>query len=171
MNVTLTLYTINDFLERGGLPLYAIFGIAVLLWVLFLERFLYLHLVSRKDQKRLVKEWNTTKSLADTEKIRAMFKNQFQQKQYEGLNVIKMLITVTPLFGLLGTVYGMMEIFDTIAQNGVAEAREMANGISRATLPTMSSMAIAIIGLFFQHRIEAIAKKKTLKFSDQLSRT
>jgi biopolymer transport protein ExbB len=62
----------------------------------------------------------------------------------------------------------MMEIFDVIALNGTGDARAMADGISMATLPTMAGMAVAITGLFFQKKIEEIARKKSVHFYEGL---
>ena len=56
--------------------------------------------------------------------------------------------------------YGMIEIFDVIAQQGTGDARALANGISMATLPTMTGMAVAIVGLFFIRFMESSANRK-----------
>ena len=45
----------------------------------------------------------------------------------------------------------------------------MANGISMATLSTMSGMAVAISGLFLHHKIRAAADKKVAGFNDRLT--
>ena len=51
---------------------------------------------------------------------------------------IKTLVAAAPLFGLLGTVTGMVEVFDVMAITGSSNASAMAAVISNATLPTMS---------------------------------
>ena len=45
--------------------------------------------------------------------------------------VIKVLIALCPLMGLLGTVVGMVQVFDTLAITGTGSPRAMASGISR----------------------------------------
>ncbi len=52
------------------------------------------------------------------------------------------------MLGLLGTVTGMIEVFDIMAITGTGNARLMASGIARATLPTMTGLVISITGLF-----------------------
>ena len=52
-----------------------------------------------------------------------------------------------PLFGLLGTVTGMIAVFDVMAFKGLGNPRLMAGGVSQATLPTMVSMVVALVGL------------------------
>ncbi len=171
MNVLPILYAVNDFLVHGGIALYAIFFIAILLWAMIIERFLYINFFSRREQSRLIEEWQSYQNHLDASKIRETLKSLFQQKLYGGLAVIKMLIQITPLMGLFGTVYGMIEVFDVIAQTGTQDPRAMANGISMATLPTMSGMGVAITGLFFRHQIEMLANKKNVNFHEKLHST
>ena len=60
---------------------------------------------------------------------------------------IQILITLCPVLGLLGTVTGMIEVFDVVSFFGTGNARALASGITKATLPTMTGMAISIVGL------------------------
>ena len=55
---------------------------------------------------------------------------------------------MAPLLGLIGTVSGMLEVFDSMALRGSADARTMATGVSHAMLCTMSGLAVSITGLY-----------------------
>ena len=48
----------------------------------------------------------------------------------------------------LGTVTGMIEVFQVMAFTGGGDARSMAGGVSKATLPTMAGMTTALSGVF-----------------------
>ena len=74
------------------------------------------------------------------------------------LIVIKMLIAICPMLGLLGTVIGMIHVFDVMAVTGTGNARAMASGISQATISTMAGMIIAISGLYFHLLIKRMIK-------------
>ena len=50
--------------------------------------------------------------------------------------------------GLLGTVGGMLEVFDSMAARGSADARSMASGISEAMICTLTGLAVSITGLY-----------------------
>ena len=63
--------------------------------------------------------------------------------------MVKTLVALCPLLGLLGTVTGMIEVFDVMAIAGSGNARAMAAGVSKATIPTMAGMVAAISGLYF----------------------
>ena len=71
--------------------------------------------------------------------------------------------------GILGTVTGMINVFDVMAIIGTGSAREMANGISMATIPTMAGLVVAISGLFFISRLEERSKKAIEYLEDNLS--
>jgi len=58
------------------------------------------------------------------------------------------LVALCPLLGLMGTVTGMIEVFDVMAVSGSGNARSMASGVSKATIPTMAGMVGALSGVF-----------------------
>ena len=55
--------------------------------------------------------------------------------------------------GLLGTVYGMIEVFEVLSFLGTGNPRAMSSGVAKATIPTMASMVITIISLYFRQDI------------------
>ncbi len=61
---------------------------------------------------------------------------------------IAVLAAVSPLFGLLGTVTGMMTTFDVMAVFGAGNAKAMAGGISEALITTQSGLLVAVPGFF-----------------------
>ena len=56
-----------------------------------------------------------------------------------GIPIIQALVALCPLLGLMGTVTGMIEVFDVMAISGSGNARSMASGVSKATIPTMAN--------------------------------
>ena len=53
------------------------------------------------------------------------------------LTLIKMIATIAPLGGLLGTVTGMIQVFQQITVYGAGDPTIMAGGISQALMPTV----------------------------------
>jgi biopolymer transport protein ExbB len=82
--------------------------------------------------------------------------------------MIKTLVAVCPLLGLLGTVTGMIEVFDVMAMVGSGNARAMASGVYMATIPTMAGMVAALSGVYFIARLERLARRKIVKVKDTL---
>ena len=62
------------------------------------------------------------------------------------LSMIETCVALCPFFGLLGTVTGMIEVFNAMAVQG-GNARSMAAGVSMATIPTMSGMIASLSGM------------------------
>ena len=71
------------------------------------------------------------------------------------------------MLGLLGTVTGMIEVFDVMASGG-GNTRGMAAGVSKATLPTMAGMVAAISGMLFSIQLEHFAEARTAQEQEQL---
>lgn len=159
-----------EFLHQGGDVLFIIAIFSFVLFVLSLERILYFSFSARKTKATLL---NIVKSHSATSTRPAMVRYA-ESKYLQALNAtqpyIKFLSQSVTLLGLLGTVYGMIDIFDVIAVQGTGDARALAEGISKATLPTMTGMAVAIIGLFLLLMINATARRQTLAFSEELKR-
>ena len=74
---------------------------------------------------------------------------QVQSALDSHLGLISVLIKICPLAGLLGTVLGMLEVFDAVAATGSNNPRSTAAGVSKATISTMAGMVVAISGLLF----------------------
>lgn len=67
------------------------------------------------------------------------------------LNMLGTIALVTPLMGLLGTVFGMIRVFSSISQGGAANPSMLAGGIAEALITTAAGLTIAIPSLLF-HR-------------------
>ncbi len=67
------------------------------------------------------------------------------------LPTVAIIGTLLPMLGLLGTVTGMIKVFEVIAVHGTGDPGEMAQGISQALLTTASGLIIAIPVIFVHH--------------------
>jgi biopolymer transport protein ExbB len=84
------------------------------------------------------------------------------------IGLIKALIAICPLLGLMGTVTGMVSVFDVMTYAGSANARAMAAGVSMATVPTMAGMVAALSGVYFGTWLEHKAVTETETLADLL---
>lgn len=161
---------IRDFFERGGTVLWVIFFTLVFLWSLIVERFIYYGKEFPEDLKKMVLRWQTRTDHSSWYacKIRQARVAGLTRKLFKNISLIKMLVTLCPLMGLLGTVTGMIRVFDVMAETGTGNARMMASGISMATIPTMSGMVAALSGLYFGKLLENRAKKEVQRVRQSL---
>jgi biopolymer transport protein ExbB len=84
------------------------------------------------------------------------------------MRVLKVLVPLAPLLGLIGTVSGMLEVFDSMALRGSADARSMASGVSEAMICTLSGLAVSIVGLYPVYYFDSRARRETELFADSL---
>lgn len=74
------------------------------------------------------------------------------------LTVIKLISAVAPLFGLLGTVTGMIETFQAITLFGTGDPSQMAGGISAALMTTVEGLVVAIPTLLLHSFVSGSSK-------------
>ncbi|RLA21624.1 MAG: MotA/TolQ/ExbB proton channel family protein [Gammaproteobacteria bacterium] len=162
--------SMRAFMETGGDVLWVILLLAIVLWSLVVERFIYLRKVWPVQKAEWVSSWanRQDKHSWKARCIREQLISEAKQQLEKTVPIIKMLIGLCPLLGLLGTVTGMIHLFDVMAVTGTGNARAMASGVSQATIPTMAGMVIAIAGLYFSNRIEGRTKDAARHLSDLL---
>lgn len=64
-----------------------------------------------------------------------------------GLGLLETIAAIAPLLGLLGTVLGMIEVFDVVSRQGAGQAQSLSGGISEALITTATGLAIGIPSL------------------------
>jgi biopolymer transport protein ExbB len=79
------------------------------------------------------------------------------------LPVLATVAVVSPLFGLLGTVTGMINAFTTIALEGTGDPQQLAGGISQALLTTAGGLTIAIPCLIFYQLFDSWVNRYVLE--------
>ena len=82
--------------------------------------------------------------------------------------LMRVLVPLSPLLGLVGTVSGMLEVFDSMALRGSADARTMASGVSHAMICTLTGLAVSITGLYPVHYFQSRARRETELLGDKL---
>ena len=91
------------------------------------------------------------------------------------LNTLGTIAAIGPLLGLLGTVFGMIDIFSSLMLHGAGNPAALAGGISVALITTASGLAVAIPSLIFHRYFErlvdeyvVIMEEEALKLIDIL---
>lgn len=76
------------------------------------------------------------------------------------LNTLGTIASISPLLGLLGTVFGMIRAFATISSHGIGNGGLMANGVSQALVTTAAGLSVAIPAVvfyrYFRGRVELL---------------
>ena len=152
-------WDVEALLYDGGHVLQVLFWVAAVLWFFILERLLFYF--SRRDGRPAERD-AFRRDLAgrpahEAQWLRRMWLSEARVRATRSLGLIRGLITICPLLGLLGTITGMMELFQTLSVTGSTSARALSGGIARATLPTLGGLLIALSGYYFitlfDHRV------------------
>ncbi len=149
-----------DLLETGGPIVTLILVIAAIIWILLFERIFFLTRVYPKVLAEAKSAWRVRPETNSW--FAAQQRNDYVNTLGTGLSknydLIGTLIKVCPLLGLLGTVLGMLEVFDALAATGSNNPRSMAAGVSKATISTLAGMVVAIVALLAHTIAERRAK-------------
>lgn len=161
---------IRDFTETGGQVLLVIGLLIFVMWLLILERVMYIQITHRQLRNAIVVEWMARKERAswNAEQIRQAHISRLSIKLTGTIPIIQALVALCPLLGLMGTVTGMIEVFDVMAISGGGNARSMASGVSKATIPTMAGMVGALSGVFASAWLMRTSKTERTHLEDAL---
>lgn len=156
--------------ETGGAVLWVILVASLILWTLIAERYWFFRFVFPRQVRGWVAEWQARPERQSwhAHKIREAIIADAKNQLHLTLPVIKTMIAICPLCGLLGTVTGMIQVFDVMNVIGTSNARAMASGVFRATIPTMAGMIVALSGLYFGMRFDRLVEKRTQGLADQM---
>ena len=137
-------------MSAGGSVLWLIAILAAFMWAIILERIWYLNTGHKAYMQELSAEWEAVDDHTTwrAQQIKDKLTSQAKTEVNRYLSLVNTCVALAPLFGLLGTVTGMIEVFQVMAFTGGGDARSMAGGVSKATLPTMAGMTTALSGVF-----------------------
>ena len=170
LNPVVVLGGLRNFLETGGDVLVVIMAATFILWALIVERYWYFMGAHRSVIKSAIGTWGERSDHTSwyAHQIRRSLIADVRMSSTANLGAIKAMVAIAPLLGLLGTVTGMVEVFDVMAFTGSSNARAMAAGVSKATIPTMAGMVASLSGLFFSSSLERRAKREIQRVADSM---
>src|SRR5215510_5280504 len=160
---------ITDLFEGGGPFVVLIFLTCLLLWTLVVERYLYFSRVLPREFAEALARWKARSDHQSwcARQIREAMISRFRTGMTSRQRLMKVLVPLAPLLGLIGTVSGMLEVFDSMALRGSADARTMASGVSHAMICTLTGLAVSITGLYPMYYFTTRAKRETELLADQ----
>ena len=162
---------IRRFMDAGGDVLWLIAAVTFLMWTLLFERFWYFRFGLKQDVDQVTQQWEarSERKSWNAYAIRERLISETSLKIRENLPLIQTLVALCPLLGLLGTVTGMIEVFNIMAVTGGGDAKSMAGGVSKATIPTMAGMVAALSGVFGNTYITRAAERESELVKDHLT--
>ena len=146
---------LDELFIKGGPVLYLLFFISFLISYILVKKYIFIFIDKNKWSGEkldnfIIKNPPENINLKYVEKT---FISEMKRTSNENIKLLDGLIGMCPMIGLLGTVYGMIEVFEVLSFLGTGNPRAMSSGVAKATIPTMASMVITIISLYFRQDI------------------
>lgn len=162
---------ISSDLMAGGWVIVAIMGLSSIMWMLILDRYIFLHRSIGKLSDEALQHWRAKHCDIKqvNRRLRSGLTHAFHEKLSTSIPVIKVITAILPLLGLLGTVSGMIKTFEVMTVFGTGNVRGMAEGISQALITTMAGLLTALSGMYFASNLHGRIEAATEKFSERLS--
>lgn len=160
------------FMDKGGNVLWIIATLVFFMWTLIIERFIYfLGGGLKADRLAAVNSWEgrAERKSWNAKQIRVKLLSESKAYINDNMSLIATCVALCPLLGLLGTVTGMIEVFNVMAVTGGGDAKSMAGGVERSTIPTMAGMVSALSGLFANTQLQRMAAREQQLLEDQLT--
>jgi len=166
--ILLPVRSVTDLVREGGGFVAWIFACGVVMWTLVIERYWYFLRVLPVVSKEMQERWNsrTDRSSWCARQIRQAMISRLNAGMTSNLTLMRTLVPLSPLLGLIGTVSGMLEVFDSMALRGSADARTMASGVSHAMICTLTGLAVSITGLYPVYYFTSRARRETELLAD-----
>ena len=161
---------IREFFEAGGPVLWGILMVTIIMWTLIIERFWFFQYLLPQKRVKIIDEWGSVNNKGDwfSMRMRDQMISEVSTEPKRFLLTIETMMQILPLLGLLGTVVGMIKVFDVMTFFGTGNARLMASGVSQATIPTMAGLVAAISGLYIANLLKRKADDEIASIADQL---
>ena len=134
------------YIDRGGIIVYIliflnIIGFSIMFWKLVVIA------LFKNKRENLVSEIITFAKENSQEFKKDSIENFINRKIRKlefGLNTVKIIASIAPLLGLLGTVIGVLDSFDSITKSGLGDPSIFSSGISVALITTIAGLIVAI---------------------------
>lgn len=173
---------IEQRMHQGGLVGYIILSLGAAGLLLALWRVLYMAVVNRRLKAQLKSSrlqannplgrvLQAAQGVSSVERAELLIDQAMLQeipKLERCHSWLKLLAAVAPLLGLLGTVTGMIETFQSITLLGTSDPKLMAGGISQALITTVMGLCVAI-PLLFSHSFISAKSQRMLQMIQQQS--
>ena len=140
----------SHWIEQGGIIIKILIALNAVGFSFMIWKILSLYLFNKKIKNEkesfihyFEKYKNGTLKVSEDERLNIALSHYFDP-YYKGMDTIKVIASISPLLGLLGTVLGILNSFTVISQKGLDNPSLFAEGISMALVTTVGGLVVAI---------------------------
>lgn len=135
-----------NYIDRGGIIVYILIFLNIIGFTIMFWKLVVIALSSNKREALISEIISFAKDNNEEFKKDSIenFINRKIRKLEFGLNTVKIIASIAPLLGLLGTVIGVLDSFDSITKSGLGDPSIFSSGISVALITTIAGLIVAI---------------------------
>lgn len=159
---------VREMVADGGWIVYALMVASLLMWATIADRWWYFKRVLPQEAEAALARWRARPDHKSwyARAIRQMMISKLNANMTANMQILRVLVPMCPLLGLVGTVVGMLEVFDSMSLLGNADAKSMSSGVSHAMIATLSGLGVSITGLFPLYHFDARARQESELLAD-----
>uniref|UniRef100_UPI004047A3F0 MotA/TolQ/ExbB proton channel family protein n=1 Tax=Aliarcobacter sp. TaxID=2321116 RepID=UPI004047A3F0 len=135
-----------NYIDRGGIIVYILIFLNIIGFTIMFWKLVVISLSGNKRESLISEIIDFAKTNSEDFKKDSIenFINRKIKKLEFGLNTVKIIASIAPLLGLLGTVIGVLNSFDSITKSGLGDPSVFSGGISVALITTIAGLIVAI---------------------------
>jgi biopolymer transport protein ExbB len=135
-----------NYIDRGGIIVYILIFLNIIGFTIMFWKLVVIALSSNKREflvNEIIKFSKENSSEFKKDSIENFINRKIRKLEF-GLNTVKIIASISPLLGLLGTVIGVLNSFDSITKSGLGDPSIFSSGISIALITTVAGLIVAI---------------------------
>lgn len=140
-------FNLMEYIDKAGIIGYLLLvlftiGISIMIWK-------FIHIFYSKVNREIylkyvLEEVSSINEPSLSMKVSKSIIDEKMSNLESGMSTIRIVASISPLLGLLGTVIGILQAFDVISKTGLGEPAAFASGISLALITTVMGLIISI---------------------------
>jgi biopolymer transport protein ExbB len=161
---------IMHYIEQGGVIMYILLALNIIGFTTMIVKFIQYMLAKSKTEKIVSEVYDNFHG--DKDAKLALSRDILTEKMvaYErGLSTVRIIASIAPLLGLLGTVIGVLSAFNAISDKGLGDPTVFAGGISLALITTVGGLIVAIPHYIGYNYLIGMLDKLEAKLGRQMS--
>lgn len=159
-----------SYINRGGIIVYVLIFLNIIGFTIMFWKIIVLSFSKVKSQKNIdeIVEFVKNNNIdLKKESLENIISRKVKKLEF-GLNTIKIIASIAPLIGLLGTVVGVLNSFDSITKSGLGDPSIFSNGISIALITTVAGLIVAIPHYIGYNYITGVLDSLELKLQKEV---
>ena len=167
---------LSQWMAQGGLIMKVLLFLNIVGWSVMLWKAVSIYMFNKKinlkteDFNTFFSQYHGGKVEMSPSDLLTIALSHYLDPFYKGMDTIKIIASISPLLGLLGTVWGILSSFSVIAQKGLDNPALFAEGISMALVTTVGGLIVAIPHFVGHNYLRALLVHAEKKLEKQLLR-